>query len=118
MKIVNKKEFYKLPEGTLYSEYKPQVFTDLHIKEATFYNLDRNPTDYVEMCLIGNLLVQNSNEYSDTLEKAEETGSSFKLDFEMYGRNGMYQDDQLYAVYEKVDIEGLINVLNQCIPYE
>lgn len=118
MKIVNKKEFYKLPEGTLYSEYDPCIFHSLFIKEATLYNSDRDPIDYVEMDLIGNLDVQNSDEYIDTLDISEKTGNSFKLDFENYGRNGMYQDDQLYAVYEKEDIEGLINVLKQCVPYE
>jgi len=110
MRILNREEFFKLPEGTVYSEYDPLDFYGLFIKG------EQLQSDYVELELIGNLDYQDSDEYSETLEKARETGNSFKLDFESYDRNGMYSDDQLYAVYEKEDIEGLINVLKTGIP--
>ena len=62
-------------------------------------------------CSIISLSRISENEFSQKI-------NSLKLDFDICGRNGMYDDNQLYAVYEKDDIEGLINVLKQCVPYE
>jgi len=109
MKILNKEEFFKLPQGTVYSEYDPLTFHSLFIKG------EQLTVDYIELDLVGNIEYNNSDEYCEILEEAKETGKSFKLDFENYGRNGMYSDDQLYAVYEKEDIEGLINTLKACL---
>jgi len=32
MQLLNREEFLKLPEGTLYSEYDPHVFGDIRVK--------------------------------------------------------------------------------------
>jgi len=113
MKIINREEFLKLPSGTLFSEYKPCSFYGLLIKyDSCGYN------DYYENELIGNIEMNSSEDFIDKLVIAEKERTSLKLDFDICGRNGMYDDNQLYAVYEKEDIKGLINVLKQCIPYE
>ena len=107
MKIVNLTEFRKLPEGTVYSRYEPCYFTGLFIKGDTL------ELDYIEMSLIGNV---KSHDTGDFLDKCEQPyGNSIPLDFECYGRNGCFEDDQLYAVYERVDVEDLIKTLEQAI---
>lgn len=109
MKIIDRQEFFKLPEGAVYSEYDPLTFHGLFIKG------EQLSVDYVELDLIGNIDYTDSEDYCAKVESSYHERKSLKLDFENYSRNGMYADDQLYAVYEKEDIEGLINVLKACL---
>lgn len=44
-----------------------------------------------------------------------ENGESFPMSFEETMRDGEFQDDQLFAVWEKRDVEGLINKLQDCL---
>ena len=107
MKIVNRQEFYKLPEGTLYSEFKPYYFGGLYIKGETL-SYNNIPSDFVTEDLIGNIESDNSDEYHDNIVQAVENKTSLKLDFDCAGRDGMYEEDMMYAVYEKDDIAQFI----------
>ena len=49
-----------------------------------------------------------------SLFEAEEKGNSFKLDFDCGERDGLYEDEELFAVYEKEDIVNFIRKLNFC----
>ena len=107
MKIVNRTEFLQLPKGTLYSRYKPCYIEDLQIKGDTWTN------DWLYQDLIGNLACNDSNEYHDYLQEAENTDCSLGLDFNCLERDGLYDEEQMFAVYEKEDIQGLINALKE-----
>lgn len=109
MKILNKEQFLKMPAGTVYSEYEPCVFTGLLVKGDTW------PCDYIEMSLIGNIESEDSGDFANKLMDAQKTGDSLPLDFDCYGWNGMFEDSQLYAVYEKEDLEGLIGCLQESL---
>lgn len=109
MRIVDKKEFLTLPEGTVYSGYQPCVFDGLFIKGETWDN------DFLENNLIAELDCSGSDERFDILSKVENTGESFKLDFDCYGREGLFDDEMKYAVYEKEDVEGLIKTLQESL---
>lgn len=114
MKIVNREAFLALPAGTIYSEYEPSFFTGLFVKTSSpGYFTD----DYGEQELIGNVKADSSEERFGILDEAEANGVPFALDFHSGSRNGMYEGKQLYAVYEKADIEGLISVLQDCLPF-
>lgn len=108
MKIINKEQFLKLPEGILFNEFKPLYFNYLNVKGETW------DKDYIEMDLIGNIEADSSTEWADKVEDALESGQSLKLDFDSWGRNGMFDKDQLYAVYEQEDIDALIQFLKGC----
>lgn len=112
MRIVGKKEFYNLPSGTIFSKYQPIVFTGLFVKGNTLYSGD-DPIDYIELSLIGNVEANDSGQLSDILFSAQEEKKSFKLDFDAYERDGLYEEEALYAVYEKEDINQLINTLQE-----
>ena len=115
MRIIKKSEFYLLPSGTLFSEYQPCIFTGLKIKGDTCYRDNGTPFDYYEMDLTDCMEWDDSGDRFEKLDKAQEDSSySLKLDLECEGRNGMYDDDQLYAVYESDDIAGLISKLQSC----
>lgn len=109
MRIVNRKEFLSMPSGTVYSHYMPQVSEGLMIKGDTWTN------DWLYQDLLFNVEGESSDEASDKLTDAEENGTSFKLDLNCGSRDGMFDENQLFMVYEKSDIERLIEALKDCL---
>ena len=109
MKIVNREEFLKLPENTLYSKFKPCYFDDLSIKYNTMGN------DFVCVSIIDSIECDSSEEFSDKLFDAMENKKSIAMDFDNCGRDGMFNDDQLFAVWESDDIRKLIIELSNCL---
>ena len=51
----------------------------------------------------------------DKLFKYEKTGESFNLDLDAYTRDGLYEKNQLFAVYEKRDIAQLVKKLEELL---
>ena len=107
MLIVNKKTFLAMPEGTIFAYYNPIVFEGLHVKGETISQF----SDFYYQDLIGNIESTGSDDYFDKCNEAEEKNTRLKLDFECLDRDGMYDDDQLYAVYDLVDIAGLLRAI-------
>ena len=107
MRIVNIDTFIKLPAGILFAKYEPHIFEDLMIKG----NTDNNDFSSVRLLEVkaGSL-----DEMVDILESAR-VGSSFKLDLEYYCRDGAFEKDQLFAVYEKEDVEQLLETIHRCL---
>lgn len=60
----------------------------------------------------------SSSEFMDILDDAEKTGKSFDLDFDESnsGRDGCFDEDQLFAIWEPNDIRQLIERLQSCLP--
>jgi len=110
MKIVNKKEFYLLPPGTLYSNYERYGFTGLMVKQDTLYHKDK-PIDFLFDDLIGNIDAQDSGQFIDKLDDAEINKTSLTLDFDCTQRDGLYEDEQMFAIYEKDDLKKIIKKL-------
>lgn len=110
MKIVNFETFRKLPPGTIYCKYEPQVFRELEVKDET---LDYG--DFLCACLTGWVDSNGSDDTTEILYEAEKTGESFDLEVDCYGRDGMFEEDQLFAVYEKKDVEQLIQALQKSL---
>ena len=109
MKIVNLMEFRRLPVGTLFMKYTPGAFEDLQAKGETL-EVDftyENITSWVKSA--------SSNEMFDRLLAAERDGESLLMDFDATGRDGCYENDQLFAVYEKRDVKMLIDKLYRCL---
>lgn len=109
MKIINKEEFLQLPEGTVFLEFKPYVFGDFKIKGETIGR------DYLEVDL--NNVFLDVDDTVTAIDEALITNSSFDVNFNVYNRNGMFDDEQMYAVYEQNEIEKLIAVLKEGVPY-
>jgi hypothetical protein len=114
MRIVDRATFLALPVGTLYRKYgqagKPEVvnFDDLEIKDDTtgndWYAQDLRP--YTEKAT-------DSGEWVDWVVRLVAGEESGPLDFETICRDGLYDDEQLFAVYDRADHEALINRLMQ-----
>jgi hypothetical protein len=106
MRFVTKQEFLTLPEGTIFSRFKPNVITDLAIKAETVMQ-----NDFCYIDLVGNVDAYDSGEYLDTLDGRKR----FKADYECSSRDGMFDPKQEFVIYEKSDVQDLINVLHLCL---
>ncbi len=107
MRIVNLTEFRTLPEYTLYSKFTPDVFGDIETKYETW------EFDFLCANLIDFQGSTSSDEYSRLLDSCV-AGKSIDLDFEHAGRDGMFDKEQLFAIFENKDIDALIEHLKKC----
>lgn len=105
MKIVSYTELQALPAGTIFSYYEPCLFSGLHKKGPP------QRCDLVEADLIAPIACNNSEGFIDQCGKAEK-GEDVPLDFEYYGREGLFNEKQLYAVYSGEDIAALVRALS------
>ena len=102
MKIVNRETFLALPPGTLFSKYEPCVFEDLCIKGETWGN------DFQVQQIADAIESTGCEDFSKRLFHSEVEGDSLPMDFNCMGRDGCFDDDQLFAVWERADVEALI----------
>jgi hypothetical protein len=109
MKIVDRATFLALPPNTLYSKYAPCYMEPPSIK------MDSITNDWFESEIHDAIDCQSSSDFADKLQEAQETGCSLKMDFETQGRDGCYEQDQLFAVWEPDDVKSLIARLQECI---
>ncbi len=118
MRILNKQEFLKLPLGTIFHHYGPAYghFEILSIKGENIIwpgQTIQNADFFLK--LIPEVDCNDAGELIDIIDDSINKGTSFKLDFEVEQRECLYKEDQLYAVWEKDDIEGLIKVLQNSL---
>lgn len=111
MKILNYNDFVKLPKGTLYCETHPCIFGELQLKQDTINDgrdwfLTR--LDYLE---------DKEDEYLQFQEQYEllEKGESLDLDIHCSERDGMFDYDRKFLIYEKKDVGKLIDLLKTCL---
>jgi len=114
MKILNRDQFLKMPPGTVYSKYEPVFFYDIEIKGDSIY-FNGGGNDFGCQHIKDAVDAGSSEDFADILLAAEETGGSFKMDFDCQGRDGLFEDDQLFAVWEKEDVEALIKRLEETL---
>jgi hypothetical protein len=109
MRIYRRKEFLRLPEGTVYAKGKPWYFGALSIKHDT--------TDYgdwwsLDPCWIS---ANDSSEAVDRLEAMLEEGASHPME-DSIGRDGLIQEeDALFLVFEKDDLLKLREMIDKAI---
>lgn len=95
MKIVTFDEFVKLPKGTVYCEWEPAVASGLFVKDESITFDGDAPRDFFTQPLL-----------------PRHDGDPDVVIFPDYGeRWGMYEFDQLFAVYEANDVARLIDLL-------
>lgn len=110
MRIVNLETFRSLPANTVFSKYEPCVFEGIAIKGDTWefdFLVTSNISDAVEC--------SGTGEFGEILFRAQSTGESVNMDFESQGRDGCFDKDQLFAVWEDKDVCDLIDRLKRCI---
>jgi hypothetical protein len=107
MKIISRKDLMALPAGTVWSYYEPCVFHDLYIKDS---EPEPDYPDFSNSSLVGAFEWGSGDYHSEGCGRMEK-GESLPVDFEFSGREGMFDDKQLFAVYEPSDVDLLIKRL-------
>ena len=120
MKLYKREDFIKLPRMTIYSK-----ILDMDSDEQTgvFCKVsdlsDGCINDFVEQDLITEYgYPLNISDGYDALEYQKGVRNSFKdfkIDLYCAGRDGMYNDEDLFIVWDNSDIEDLITYLKDCI---
>jgi hypothetical protein len=111
VKIVDRKTFLALPPETLFSKYEPCVFFDLLIKGETWGN------DFLYQSINDAIESAGSDDFANKLFTVQASGESLPMDFNCQGRDGLFDDDQLFAVWEPADVLALITRLGRCVPH-
>jgi hypothetical protein len=111
MKIVNLQQFLQMPKGTLFQKYQPCVAEDICVLDDRCGDIDFYYSSLDGM----SVNCSGSTEMFDILFKAGEEGSSFDLDLDTVGRDGCFEEKQLFLVWEKPDVEYLIKRLQESL---
>lgn len=109
MKIIDRETFITMPEGTVFSEYEPCYFGPLMIKGATV-----GAVDWYEQT------VSDAFDFNDTDDlyrkcDAAVNGGNLPITLNCETRNGMFDDDQLFAIWDQRDIAALITRLQRSL---
>jgi len=108
MKIVNREQFLALPENTLFSNYEPCIFEGILIKQRSIGN------DFYYTSIVDAVECSGTDSFVGNLATAEE-GESIAMDFDCVRRDGCFELDQLFAIYEPNDVQGMINKFTECL---
>lgn len=115
MRIVDRKTFLSMPPNTVYSisdwtdKMPSSSITELFIKGDTVAD-----ADYYEQA-IPDFDYENYDDKFEAIEESVNEGTSLKTDFYVEQRNAMFDEYQMYAIWEKEDIDRLIEKLKQCL---
>src|SRR4051812_9857957 len=104
MKIVDRKTFLDMPPGTVFAKFGPlpsYVFGDVMIKGETSSN------DFWMQPFIS-IDADDTSDWAEEIEQSITTGHSIGLDLDYEVRDGLFENDQLFAVWEHADVKGLI----------
>jgi hypothetical protein len=112
MKIVDRKTFLAMPAGTLFAKWEPNFFRELTIKDATV-----GDNDFIYQDLIPWFVdTTDCTHHDDQLMATRIGASSPPLDLEEgTSRDGFFDADQLFAVFEQSDVEALIARLQRAL---
>jgi hypothetical protein len=111
VKIVDRKTFLAMPPETVFAKYAPCYMEDLQIKGDSL-----NSNDYFYQNIADAVDARHSDEFADMLHTSAETGCSIPMNFDVQGRDGCFDEGQLFAVFEPQDVEALIARLHRCVP--
>lgn len=108
MRIVDRKTFLTLPEGTVFAKGMPYAFGGLTFKhESTGHN------DWFELepnCIEAN----DTGELFERFEKMLNGGESFPM-VEAVVRDGLYDDDAIFLVFERDDLARLRDMIDKAL---
>jgi hypothetical protein len=113
MKLLNRKEFLKLPEGTLYAKYYQDIFDDICVKDASI-GVDEEIGVFYTMPLINISDDAFDNDHADASDSFVKT-KQCELDFDCYGRDGFFDEDQLFAVFEAKELSEMTKILQTAL---
>jgi len=112
MRIVDRETFLQMPTGTVYAKYEPCCFEEVSIKGETCYGFKGEAIDWFCQSLNSPNFegVNDSGAWMHHLDAIQAGEPSGKLE-EVESRDGLFDSDQLFAVWELADVRFLITLL-------
>jgi hypothetical protein len=112
MKIVDRQTFLAMPAGTVFAKYRPCIFEHPQIKGDTLL-----PNDFLYYELFDGWFANNSttDDYVATLDAIQLGQDSPPMNIDSVERDGLHDDDQLFAIYEAEDVAEIIKRLQAAI---
>jgi hypothetical protein len=107
VRIVNRKEFLSMPSGTLFSKYTPQFFDEFRIKGDSIDEID-----FYYQSLVDPIDAESSSDLFEKLDAAQ-GGAELPIDLHCESRDGLFESDQLFAVWSPSDVLALIRRLQE-----
>jgi len=108
MYIVNLEQFRALPPYTVFRKYEPCIAGDLSFKFDTWEH------DFISMT-VEFPESNSSDELFARLDEMERTGCSYQLDVDCAGRDGLFEKDQLFLIYDAADLTALRGLIDIAI---
>lgn len=107
MNIVNCKKFLQLPPYTLFAKYEPSIFGELCVKG------DSNEVDFWYTSIADS--ISEGSSFIETMDEAVTHGVNVPINLGFCVRDGLFDEDQLFAVYNSQDVAAIINLLKKCL---
>ena len=111
MKIVDRKTFLAMRGQVLFCKYRPCSFGDPAIKVENC-----GERDFAVDYMFDSVENSGSDDLFDKLESAErDPNLDLPLDLHYTGRDGEFDENQLFAVYTRRDIRQIIDRLEEVL---
>ncbi len=107
MKIYSRKDFLNLPDGTIFCKGTKWCFDNLSIKGHSW----DNDFLYVDLC---NIDAHDTGQWVDRLEDSLKNGTSYLINNNA-ARDGIFDEDAIFLVYEKEDLEFMSDIIKIAI---
>lgn len=107
MRIVDRNTFLAMPVGTVFAKYDPSIIREPMVKCDSTPNAGEL-VDFYYASLTDEVDCSGSCERDGIMDLAVIEGAPFALHFNTQCRDGMRDTDQLFAVWERADVTGLI----------
>jgi len=110
MKIVNRKEFLSMPKYTVYMKKFDDIcgFGDIEVKTSA--PEDQWGNDFV----VDYMCVFMKEPFNDVMAFPE-LGDEFRFEENQNTRDGLFENEQLFAVFDNEDIQQVIDKLKRCL---
>lgn len=95
--------------GTPYLKYEPSVFTGFAIKSDSIMDTH----DFFDRPFF--VFIEGDQTGAGLDVELETNQKSFSFDHNIVCRDGMFEHNQLFAVFEKQDIEAMIELMQHCL---
>lgn len=102
MRVVTKQELAQMPPGTVFSEWKEKVLGDVHIKTSDKLVYGDGRVGWNGELVVDDPDIMVDNKDNKILYTCWMTTDNADID---------YDDDQLFAIWDKNEIERMINCL-------
>jgi len=109
MKVLDKRKFLDLPPGTIFAKGHPWAFGGLNVKMESILGSDGASIDYyyINICDIESV---DSDDWGEQLDAALTDGHSLKIN-KTEARDGMFDEEEVFLIYEPADITVLTDFL-------